>query len=175
MNFNRILTEGHSTDANNSIPTRSNYHPPASFHNWFGHEDYLNDLSHWGNFRNWAAPPPNKNITCTGNIRFQDYPDQWKLEIDLPGRRQDEIKIWVEGKKLDIQVAARQGEEINNDQRSTWSLRTFNAGQHTCTIPENVEINQIKGKLQHGLLTLIMPKKKEAQQNNRRQIQLDAL
>jgi len=156
---------------------------PHQFRNWMGDEDFLNDLSQWGgwgNFRNWAAVPwqRQKNTTRTGNTYFQEYPDKWELEIELPGRRPDEVQIWVDGRKLEISTVARhertENVENNENTRGYRNERTFAAWKESFDLPEDVSYDTIKAKLSDGLLRVVMPRETSCC-NARHQIQLTDL
>lgn len=101
-----------------------------------------------------------KNLMKT-DIRESD--EGYKVEIDLPGFKKDEIQVSLENGYLT--VSAEKG--LDEDEKEKKSGRYIRRERYTgaCTrsfyVGENLTQEDIKAEFKHGILTLIVPKKEK--------------
>jgi HSP20 family protein len=85
---------------------------------------------------------------------------EYKVAIDLPGVAKDDIKITIDGRRVDVAAETRQtaggveGERVIHRERSA---ARFSRG---FTLPEEVDQETSAAKLDHGVLTLTLAKKR---------------
>lgn len=101
---------------------------------------------------------------------FNPYPidlyedgDHVVLEMSVPGLKPDQIDISLEGRQLTIRGAIPEAEESGGEGRRYWSKAIVRGEfERTVTIPSGVDPEKIMARVEHGVLTLTMPKAVEA-------------
>ncbi|MBM3271436.1 MAG: Hsp20/alpha crystallin family protein [Candidatus Sericytochromatia bacterium] len=88
-----------------------------------------------------------------------ETPDAYIICLDLPGTRQEDIRLGVEGNELTLS-----GDRPYQEPESAKAQRVeraFGSFQRTFPLPVNVNRSGIKAALKDGVLTLRLPKKEE--------------
>ena len=111
-----------------------------------------------------------KNFFNTAEERYQgDVPavnikeenDKFVLEMAAPGMKKNDFHISLEENVLTISSEKKEEKEEKND---NYTRREFfyNTFTRSFTLPENVDVENIKADYKNGILTLNLPKKEEA-------------
>lgn len=101
-----------------------------------------------------AAHTPSADIVET--------PKAVEIRLDLPGMAPENIDVKVEGNLLT--VTAERHEEKNAEEKG-WVRRERTWGRYTraFTLPNTLDGTQPEATYKHGVLTLTLPKREEAQ------------
>jgi HSP20 family protein len=84
----------------------------------------------------------------------------WKVEVDLPGVKQEDVDLTVEKNSLRI-TADRKGP---SDERKFWHQeRAYGRIDRLITLPETVDAEGITAELKDGVLALTLNKRPESQ------------
>jgi HSP20 family protein len=84
----------------------------------------------------------------------------WKVEVDLPGVKQEDVDLTVEKNSLRI-TAERKGP---SDERKFWHQeRAYGRIDRLITLPETVDAEGITAELKDGVLALTLNKRPESQ------------
>jgi HSP20 family protein len=84
----------------------------------------------------------------------------WKVEVDLPGVKQEDVDLTVEKNSLRI-TAERKGP---SDERKFWHQeRAYGRIDRLITLPETVDADGIAAELKDGVLSLTLNKRPESQ------------
>jgi HSP20 family protein len=84
----------------------------------------------------------------------------WKVEVDLPGVKQEDVDLTVEKNSLRIN-AERKGP---SDERKFWHQeRAYGRIDRLITLPEMVDAEGITAQLKDGVLALTLNKRPESQ------------
>jgi len=75
-----------------------------------------------------------------------DTIDEEGIKIELPGVKQEDVDVTVEGRLIKVTGTNRHGTEFN----------------YSYTLKSTIDETMITAKLEHGLLTIGLPKKKES-------------
>ncbi len=103
------------------------------------------------------------------NFEVNEEKDSFRLCVDLPGVRQEDVQMQALGNQLMI-TAERKEEPTRQEGRDTGRRsRGSMKFQRIFTLPESIDINQIRAGLEHGVLEIHVPKSPEA---SPRQIQI---
>ncbi len=89
-----------------------------------------------------------------------EEPDQYCIELDLPGVKKDNIQVSVQKGMLRISA-----ERINEDieDRKCWrDERLYAKFERTFTLPDSVDSSSVKAEYVDGVLILYLKKKPEA-------------
>ena len=84
----------------------------------------------------------------------------YQLHLALPGWRKEEVSLNVDGDLLKVEGRLeREGEELTFRRRE-FGLSEFEKSFH---LPESIDVDAIDATLEHGVLTVQLPKVPEAQ------------
>jgi len=83
------------------------------------------------------------------------------LKAELPGVDKDDLEVKVENNTLILKGEKRQETEIKKENYHR-AERIYGQFQRIFTLPDTVDTDKIKASFKSGILTLTLPKKKEA-------------
>lgn len=132
------------------MPVRRNQNwLPSIFNDFFGNE--------WVDKSNVTAPA----------VNILESDDDFKVEVAAPGMTKEDFKINInEDNELHISMEKKsEQKEEDPKHKGTYLRREFSYSQfqQSLILPDNVEKDKITARVEHGVLTVEIPKKKEAQ------------
>lgn len=90
---------------------------------------------------------------------LEDQHDQFVAHVDVPGVRQSDLKVQVEGRDLIVSGSRERVTERREDQgRSVVRERWSGIFKRTIRLPEAVRADRVQTSYQNGLLTITLPK-----------------
>lgn len=112
------------------------------------------------------------NVTAPA-VNILEDENEFRVEIAAPGMTKEDFKVNInEDNELLITMEKREqykeGDEKNKDgknkKKGTYLRREFSYSrfQQRLILPDNVEKGKIAAKVEHGVLTIGIPKKKES-------------
>jgi len=87
--------------------------------------------------------------------------DEIVVEVDLPGHKQEELQIKVDGDVLTIE-AERKAERAEKGDSYHRSERILGKFARSFTLPANVDSTRTEAKYEAGVLQIHLPKREEA-------------
>jgi HSP20 family protein len=87
--------------------------------------------------------------------------DEIVVEVDLPGHKQEDLQIKVDGDVLTIE-AERKAERVQKGESYHRSERTIGKFARSFTLPANVDSTRTAAKYEAGVLQIRLPKREEA-------------
>jgi len=90
-----------------------------------------------------------------------ETPEEIVVEVDLPGRKQEELQIKVDGDVLTIE-AERKAERAQKGDTYQRSERIVGKFARSFTLPANVDSTRTAAKYEAGVLQIRLPKREEA-------------
>ena len=123
------------------------------FDDWFG-------FSTERDFRNIEKKLYGKNAAHVMKTDVTEHDDHYEIAIDLPGFKKEDVTIDLENGYLTV-GAAKGVDKDENDKKGKLirQERYSGAMQRSFYVGENVTEEDIKAKMEHGVLTLTIPKK----------------
>ena len=113
---------------------------------------FLADFDHLFN-RFFTAP----ERTCDDSCAAEEADKHWTLRVDVPGFRKEEVALSVENGELKLHAATKDGED-----------RTARAEvSRNWTLGEDVDLEGIDARLEHGVLEITLPKLESALPTNK--------
>ncbi len=93
--------------------------------------------------------------------------DAYVVEVELPGVKEEDIDVEHHGNVLTVKGHKHSTKE-EKDKTYYYSERTYGAFQRTFRLPADVDEGGIEASAKDGVLTLRLPKKKEAEDAKRK-------
>lgn len=90
-----------------------------------------------------------------------DRGDAFEVKASLPGVKPEDVEVTVENDRLTIRGESKGEEERSGE---NWLMREHRFGnwQRTVTLPSAVSSDSAEARMEHGVLTLRLPKAQEA-------------
>lgn len=131
------------------VPVRRNQNWLPSIFNDFLNNDWLVER------RNTTAPA----------VNIIENDDEYKIEVAAPGMTREDFKVHInEDNELLISMEKKaENKEEDRKHKGTYLRREFSYSQfqQSLILPDNVEKEKIAAKVENGVLTVEIPKKKE--------------
>ncbi len=107
-----------------------------------------------------------RNFTPVASVRYPRYdfvetPEAYMLVFDLPGVKRDEISVTTEGEDV-VLSGERSRPEWGEDAAVRRSERPFGGFRRALRMPADIRIDDIKARLDEGVLTVTLPRHTEA-------------
>lgn len=117
---------------------------------------------------NGNAPPSLLSSTWTGSriVPSLDVVDDGKalrVSVELPGMTDKDVNVTVDDRLLTIRGEKKEEKE-KKDKNVFRSERAYGSFQRTIELPVDVDTTKIEAKFKDGVLTIDLPKTKEAQE-----------
>lgn len=128
------------------VPVRRNQNWLPSIFNDFLTNDWLMER------RNTTAPA----------VNIIENDDEYKIEVAAPGMTREDFKVHInEDNELIISMEKR-NEEKEEKHKGTYLRREFSYTQfqQSLLLPDNIERENISAKVENGVMTIDIPKKK---------------
>ncbi len=130
------------------------------FQNWL--EDFIGTVDNSINSR-MRSNVPAVNIAETDN--------SFEIAFAAPGLSKSDFSIHLEKDVLTVKSIK---ENNQNDSNTNYTRKEFNFStfQRSFTLPDAVDIDNIKAEYQNGILNIEIPKKEEAKAKSAREIEI---
>ena len=107
-----------------------------------------------------------RNTTAPA-VNIIENDDEYKIEVAAPGMTKEDFKVHInEDNELIISMEKRSEEkEEDKKHKGTYLRREFSYTQfqQSLLLPDNVERDKISAKVEHGVMSIDIPKKKETE------------
>lgn len=108
-------------------------------------------------------------------VNVIEHEDDYCVELAVPGMSKDDFQVHVD-QNDNLVITMEKKEEKKNDKKEERYLRrefSYSKFQQTLVLPEDVEKEKISAHVEHGVLTVELPKRKsEATPNVVRHIEV---
>jgi HSP20 family protein len=111
-------------------------------------------------FFDFERATPNRFERGTNSISVKDEGAAYVLRAELPGVSEKDIELSVTGNTLSLKaerkLEAPQGYSAHRTERSGWTVA------RSLELPVQVDTGAVVAELKHGILTVTLPKSKDA-------------
>jgi len=87
--------------------------------------------------------------------------DNLRVTLELPGVRAEDVKLNLENNLLTIRGEKRQTTDEKNERYHRYE-RSYGVFERSFTLPSTVDADRIKARVEHGVLTIEIPKAEKA-------------
>lgn len=94
-------------------------------------------------------------------MELTETSDGWTVVAELPGVAPEEVAVEFDDRELCVR--ARSEEEVNADQGMPGSGSRARAFEYRITVPGRVDVDEVDAVMDHGLLTVHLPRATSAQ------------
>jgi HSP20 family protein len=112
---------------------------------------------------NYGESAPSVNVT--------ENEQEYHLEYLVPGFKKEEIKVALEQNVLTVK-AEKKTESRDEQKRYTRKEFSFSTFKRSFTLPENIDIEKMVAKHEHGILSITIPKKVEEKYTSVKEIDI---
>jgi HSP20 family protein len=90
---------------------------------------------------------------------MKDRGDSYEIKVDLPGSKDANINVKVEGNLLQIDAKVEKQQQKKGEHYIKRE-RVLNSFHRTLTLPKDADSDKLKSDYKEGVLTVIIPKKR---------------
>ena len=83
----------------------------------------------------------------------------YTVKLEVPGVAKEDVKVAIDGRKVSVQAGSTAVAEHKEGEQIVYRERTATRYARSFTLPLEVEQAQANAKLEHGVLTLSLPKR----------------
>ena len=106
-----------------------------------------------------ASPTPEVMGTRTPALDVAETDSGYTVTVDLPGVAKENVQVSIEGRRVNISAQALKGEEKSQTDRVVYRERAQASYARSFSLPAEVDQGEAQAKLEHGVLTLALPKR----------------
>jgi len=108
--------------------------------------------------------------TAVPSVNVIESASSYILEIAAPGFSKEAFNVEVENDTLIISADAK-SEDIQEGEKYTRKEFSFQSFKRSFRLPDNqVDVEQIEGKYEHGILRIVLPKMAEEEQKANKRV-----
>jgi HSP20 family protein len=102
-----------------------------------------------------------REMNWTPRIDVKESEDAYILHADLPGLKQDDVKITLHDHVLTVS-GERKHEAEKKDEKYHFMERTYGSFQRSFTLPSSISGDKIKAEYKDGVLNITLPKTEDS-------------
>ena len=117
----------------------------------------FNELLDWNRWNNLCST---EERSAAPKMNVSESDKDYRLELCIPGMKKEDLNLSVDPEN-NLVIEMHQKEVKNeNDEKRHFLRREFSTTQfkQMLTLPDNVKKEQISAKVEHGILTVTLPK-----------------
>ena len=125
--------------------------------------EIMRDFMNWDPFRELSRGlPAVRPAVFTPSFDVKERKDAYVFKADLPGVKEEDLDVELVGNRLTV---SGKREEEQREEGETWFTyeRSYGDFTRSFTLPEGVDTEHANAEMKDGVLTIVIPKKAEAQ------------
>jgi HSP20 family protein len=95
-------------------------------------------------------------------FEVKETPDSYLVKADVPGIQDKNLDVSMTGNRLTVAGKREEEKEDRSEQFRTYE-RSFGSFSRSFSLPEGADTDKLEASLDHGVLTVTVPKKPEVQ------------
>ena len=124
----------------------------------------MREMLRWDPFRQMAPVFPRAFAEREWMPAFEvrENKDGYVFKADLPGIKAEDLEVSLTGNRLTI-TGKRENEKETKQETFYTYEREYGRFTRAFTLPDGIDVDHLRTELKDGVLTLVVPKKAEAQ------------
>jgi HSP20 family protein len=124
----------------------------------------MRTLLSWDPFHEIAPFPAFEDRAAVFAPAFEikETKDSYQFKADVPGLQEKDLDVTITGNRLTV-AGKREEEQENKSDRYYAYERNYGSFSRSFTLPDGVEADKLAASLEHGVLSIVVPKKPEVQ------------
>jgi len=102
---------------------------------------------------------PDHNTPRSPALDVSESERAYTVTLDLPGVAKDDVKITIDGRRVQVEAQTTQATEKKDGERVIYSERSLAHWGRSFTLPQELNEAESSAKLDHGVLSLTLAKK----------------
>ncbi|XP_059628054.1 18.1 kDa class I heat shock protein-like [Cornus florida] len=138
---------------------RSNVYDPFSLEVWDPFQGWPFDNNSRSISDRFSSNFPSETASFAhANIDWKETPTAHVFKADVPGLKEEEVKVEVEDDKI-LHISGERNRE-QEEKGDTWHRVERSSGRfmRRFRLPENAKVDQVKAAMENGVLTVTVPK-----------------
>lgn len=122
---------------------------------------WMRDLMSWDPFRELSPswfPVAREMQTFMPAFEVKENPDGYSFKADLPGIKEKDVEVKLEGKRLTVSGKREEEKQDKNDTYYTYE-RSYGSFSRAFTLPDGADLEHVQAELKDGVLVIAVPKK----------------
>ena len=121
------------------------------------------DLMRWDPFREIAPVSSAAAMSdLTAAFEIKETKEGYMFKADVPGVKESDLTINLTGNRLTVS-GKREAEKQQENETYFSYERSYGSFTRSFTLPEGIEAEKVNASLKDGVLSILVPKKPEAQ------------
>jgi HSP20 family protein len=118
----------------------------------------------WDPFREMAPFPAldESAVAISPAFDVKETKDAYVFKADVPGIQEKDLEVTMTGNRLTVSGKREAEKEEKSDRYYTYE-RNYGSFTRSFTLPDGVDVDHLRATLEHGVLTMSVPKKPEVQ------------
>ncbi|MCC2679440.1 MAG: hypothetical protein K0R29_2016 [Pseudobdellovibrio sp.] len=116
-------------------------------------DDYVSSVN-----RDWPSARTYDEQSFGPSCEISEADDHYSLSMDLPGMRQEDIKIEVHNNNLVISGERKREKSTDKNEKVQRYERSYGSFKRSFTLPTTVQDDKIEARYENGVLDLYLPK-----------------
>jgi HSP20 family protein len=110
-------------------------------------------------FDRFFAPAPQDGNPRSPAIDVAESERAYTVKLDLPGVAKEDVKISIDGRRINVEAQTRKEEEKKDGDRVVYRERSLSSYARSFTVAADIDQAESAGKLENGVLTLTLTKR----------------
>ncbi len=106
-----------------------------------------------------GSPASDSEGTRSPAIDVAESEQAYTVLLDVPGVTKDQVQVSIEGRRVTVQAQSQPAEEKKQGDRVLYRERAVSSYARSFTLPAEVDQAEAQARLEHGVLTLTLPKR----------------
>ena len=123
-------------------------------------EELLGQFSPGLLLRPIAFPGEEERAALTLDVKEDDR--AYTIQADLPGVKKEDISVEINANQVSLRAEVKQERQQKEGERILRSERIYGMMSRSFALPTEVEAQGAKAEYKDGVLTLVLPKKKDS-------------
>lgn len=102
-----------------------------------------------------------RQYDCSPSTNILETNEAFQLQVAIPGVKKEDVKIDLEKNILNISSEKEVEETDNENEKYTRREFAYGTFCRSFTLPDTIDIDNIKAEVKDGILSVTLPKKEE--------------